>query len=521
MGKGFETVDLSDTNATPDDLTEATDAELDDAAAELVVSVTAGGKTKTIANFIEYLRSKGVGDIYVDDLPDAADAVLDRTYIRRGDKTSWTREDTTVVTPASITHAPFTGYFADYTDRGIHAAEGDVTSPAQDDIYFDTARNSFRLYNGTVWNDRTVAQVTNTSHVGVGIGAGTPIPITIDTEEEVAAYFANNGFDSANTYLINLTGQSNIREATSYTASSSTTTSDLVPLNRPTSFHYQGRRTIVLDADRDETDEMVIDVDIGDIYTVKVDEHSGTQKLPRISDITVGTQIAVSEGSIYWEGRVHSYEAPSGTLHTICVEFYERHGTFTTGREVTIEFGAIGRNHRSYYFTEGLTLRRVSSLEDTQIVNTEGVVSFNATAQQSKYGGVEDIDFEDIQDVTGADARTDSNDVVVDASNGVITFPAGDYHIRAKLYGTQGADENAYVGLFRVINGSADRIETFAGQSRQFDYFGTGEGQPDSIYEIDEPDFEVIGEQQYYLQLRNFDASANRLAGYLRIERVT
>ena len=176
----------------------------------------------------------GGGIEYVDTLPAAADAVLGATYGRNTDKVLWTREDTVTVTAASITQVAFTGYFVTYNNRGVFNADADVTSPVQNDIFFSLSRNSFRLYNGTTWTDRTIVQVASTSHVGVGIGSVNP-PVVIDTEAEVAAYFALNGFVSSNTYLIYLSSTGTIREATGYTPSSSVSSSVLVEVSEQSS----------------------------------------------------------------------------------------------------------------------------------------------------------------------------------------------------------------------------------------------------------------------------------------------
>ena len=101
----------------------------------------------------------GDGIEYVAALPAAADAVEGITYGRESDWSLWTREDSTVVTAASITQVAFTGYFVTYNNRGVFNADADVTSPVQNDIFFSLSRNSFRLYNGTsTWTDRTIVQ---------------------------------------------------------------------------------------------------------------------------------------------------------------------------------------------------------------------------------------------------------------------------------------------------------------------------------------------------------------------------
>ena len=172
----------------------------------------------------------GDGIEYVATLPAAVDAVLGITYGRESDWSLWTREDSTTTTAASITQVAFTAYFSTYNNRGTFNADADVTSPVQNDIFFSLSRNSFRLYNGTTWTDRTIAQVTSSSHVGVGIGSVNP-PVTIDTEAEVAAYFAVNGFNSGNTYLIYLASLDEVREATGYTPESSVTSAALVEVS--------------------------------------------------------------------------------------------------------------------------------------------------------------------------------------------------------------------------------------------------------------------------------------------------
>ena len=265
---------------------------------------------------VDELRKHTGGAIdYRDTLPAAADAVLGATYGRNSDLTLWTREDTTIVTPASITSAVFSDYFVTYNNRGVHNADADVTSPVQNDIFFSLSRNSFRLYNGTTWTDRTIVQVTSTSHVGVGIGGVNP-PVTIDTDAEVAAYFALNGFISSNTYLIYLSSTGTIREATGYTPSSSVDSSALVEVSEQST----------------STSGTATDLSIGTrtATSVEVESSTGTSaliesatetaaglasavdktKLGSLRLLTTGASVPASPAS----GDIHIYDAAASSL---------------------------------------------------------------------------------------------------------------------------------------------------------------------------------------------------------------
>ena len=59
-----------------------------------------------------------------------------------------------------------------------------------------------------------------------------------------------------------------------------------------------------------------------------------------------------------------------------------------------------GRNPRSYYVTDGISTRQPRTLSATDIVNADGVLSFDSTVFQVVSGGVQGISFTDIQDET-------------------------------------------------------------------------------------------------------------------------
>ena len=454
---------------------------------------------------------------FVDSLPDADDAEGDKIYVRTSDFSQWVRKGTTIA--GFVTHAAFTGYFPGYTDRGVHASDSDVSSPVDDDIFFSTSRNSFRLYNGSNWVDRSVAQVTSTTHVGVGIGSGTPIPITVDTYAEVTSYFASNGFDTSNTYLIYIAGQPNIREATTYTAA--TTEYSMVPIDEsPGGFYHKLRRTLVADADRDTGDEVVLDVHTGTIYRLKIDE----EDFDEISRIRAGTPFAGSQGNVYWKGVVSDHEPPSsGTVHTIDIDMDVTEGTFSTGEAICLEFGALTENPVSYFVTTGLTTRQPRTLRATDVVNANWVLSFEPTPFQTENGGV-GTTLEDIQDETNADARTNTEGDVVDASNSVFPFDPGTYHVGFEFYGNQPPDTDLHLAFLHIMSGTDD-IEEFSGTTRQQQFFAdpagsVSESDIDSVFRVEEKDLKVTVASKFYLQLRNEGHDTNRLAGYIRIEKV-
>lgn len=117
---------------------------------------------------------------------------------------------------ASITHGTF-AVAATYTFDGVAIA--DPQTHSANDVYFNPTTNLFRLSDGTDWSDTTLAVITdNSAAVGVGIGSGDPAPVVIDSEAEVAAYFAENGFVDSNLYVYYDEAASEVRTATGYTA---------------------------------------------------------------------------------------------------------------------------------------------------------------------------------------------------------------------------------------------------------------------------------------------------------------
>ena len=170
----------------------------------------------------------GQGIEYVDALPAAADAEIGVTYGRTTDFTLWTREDETTTTPGSITQTAFAAA-SGLNYRNVLNA--DPATAVANDIYFATQQNSFRRYTGTTWVNINLTTATGQGvTVGIGIGAGSPVPIVRDSEAEVVAFFAANGFSSSNYYIYYDATAGEVREATGYTPASTTTTSVLVQI---------------------------------------------------------------------------------------------------------------------------------------------------------------------------------------------------------------------------------------------------------------------------------------------------
>ena len=107
----------------------------------------------------------------------------------------------------------------------------------------------------------------------------------------------------------------------------------------------------------------------------------------------------------------------------------------------------------------GLTTRQPRTLATTQIVNTDGVLSFDDTVFQVVSGGVGGISFTDIQDETDADPT-------VDATNAVFELPAGTYDITLEFYGNQAPVASVFLGLYKIMSG-VDDVEEFATRTQQ------------------------------------------------------
>ena len=115
---------------------------------------------------------------FVDTLPSVADTETNVIYVRLSDQSEWVKE--IVVTGISHREAPpNTGLDLE----GVFSS--DLTSPNADDVYFNSATNRLRLWDGSAWSNRTVVQVFGTGAVGIGLGSGSPTPIEIDTIDEV------------------------------------------------------------------------------------------------------------------------------------------------------------------------------------------------------------------------------------------------------------------------------------------------------------------------------------------------
>lgn len=172
---------------------------------------------------------------------------------------------------------------------------------------------------------------------------------------------------------------------------------------------------------------------------------------------------------------------------------------------------------RSYFVTTGQNVRLPDTLGTGDVVNAEGVLSFETTAIQEVGGGVKGIRFENIQDIANADARLNSEGEVVNAANAVITIPADLYDISFKFYGNQRPDNNVYVGLFEV-NADTDDVDLFSGNARQKDFFGTTDSDIHAVYQAKYEDLPLLSDTKYYFRLMNEDdRSQNRIGGYLRI----
>ena len=174
-----------------------------------------------------------------------------------------------------------------------------------------------------------------------------------------------------------------------------------------------------------------------------------------------------------------------------------------------------GRNPRSYYVTTGQTTRQPRTLTASDGVNTAGVLSFDDTVFQVVSGGVSGIAFTDIQDETDADTT-------VDATNAVIEIPAGTWDISLEFYGNQTYAGTLFLALYKIQSGT-DVVEEFASRSRQNSFFGTADSDIDAVYRVEEHDIVLDQAEKFYLRLVNFvttELTANRVAGYIRIEKV-
>ena len=181
-----------------------------------------------------------------------------------------------------------------------------------------------------------------------------------------------------------------------------------------------------------------------------------------------------------------------------------------------------GRNPRSYYVTPGLTTRQPRQLRAVDIVNTQGILSFDDPAFQTVSGGVQGLVWTNIEDESDADAREDSNGDVVNATNAVVEIPAGIWDISLEFYGNQPSNSALFLGFFKITSGFDD-VEEFATRTRQHAFFGSATADIDAVYRVEEHDIILDQAEKFYLQLVNYVdtlASQDGIAGYIRIEKV-
>ena len=172
-----------------------------------------------------------------------------------------------------------------------------------------------------------------------------------------------------------------------------------------------------------------------------------------------------------------------------------------------------GRNPRSYYVTTGLTTRQPRTLSITDIVNTDGVLSFDPTVFQVVSGGVQGIVITDLQDESDADPTAD-------ATNAVFEIPAGTWDISLEFYGNQVPNTTKYLGLFKIQSG-VDDVEEFASNNRQQQFFGDTDSDIDAVYRVEEHDVVFDQAEKFYLRLGHHSGDTqNRMAGYVRLEKV-
>ena len=173
-----------------------------------------------------------------------------------------------------------------------------------------------------------------------------------------------------------------------------------------------------------------------------------------------------------------------------------------------------GRNPRSYFVTDGLTTRQPTARSRaTDIVNTEGVLSFDPTPFQTVSGGVQGLSWTNIEDESNADPTAD-------ATNAVFEIPAGTWDFSLEFYGTQEPNTSISLRFYKIQSG-VDDIEEFAGTTRQKEYFGTATGDIDAVYRVEEHDIVFDQAEKFYLLLGVLESmSGRRIAGYIRIEKV-
>ena len=443
---------------------------------------------------------------FVDSVPALADTEEDTIYIRRSDLSAWGREP--VITPASITQVAFTGYFSTYNNRGTFNADADVSSPALNDIFFSLSRNSFRLYNGTTWIDRTIAQVSSSSHVGVGIGGVNP-PVTIDTEEEVAAYFALNGFVSSNTYLIYLATLDEVREATGYTPSS--TTYKVTQTYRDAagnSYYDYADRACVAIADRDTASEVGLENDTGTVYDLHIEQNSD---LIHLVDVDTGAAVRLSEDNTLWFGRVESF-TKSGDVWIFKIDFYSRRSTFTVGENIHIEFGAIPHSRTSFFFGVNQTERVPDDFTTSYNVETNGIKSFSGNANENIHGGIAHTMLNS-NDIINADIKHDAENTAIQIDE------SGHFHLRVKMFGNQHSEGHVRLRLYKVMSGTDDiALVTIAAWFKFPEE--TEDQQMVAEYVDAEQYINVVSGEQFILIMQDYNVTNPILAGYLEIERI-
>ena len=141
--------------------------------------------------------------------------------------------------------------------------------------------------------------------------------------------------------------------------------------------------------------------------------------------------------------------------------------------------------------TDGISTRQPRTLSATDIVNTDGVLSFDPTVFQVVSGGVQGISFTDIQDESDADPT-------VDATNAVVEIPAGTWDISLEFYGNQQPNQTTFLGLFKIQSG-VDDVEEFASNNRQQQFFGTADSDIDAVYRVEEHDVVLDQAEKFYI----------------------
>ena len=144
-------------------------------------------------------------------------------------------------------------------------------------------------------------------------------------------------------------------------------------------------------------------------------------------------------------------------------------------------------------------------------VSSEGVIGFNANADETENGGVGDLFVHDI-------IRNSDADPTVSHAGSGITIAAGRYALIAEFYGNQTPDADLHIRMMEVASGTDDIIR-LVGTQRQQNFVGSDTNDVHAHYEMFRK-FRVDVATTYYFRLTNYTTNQDRVVGYFQIERL-